>query len=291
MIRVLALSPALDITYEIEALDRGGINRPLATTAVAGGKSLNMARAARALGADVHAIVALGGLNGERVHRLLEADRVAMTVVELAAETRTCFSLVEADGGATSTDVYEVATGFASEEWASYAATVREAAPTAWTAVSGSVPTGVPGTELALLLAAARTNGTRVALDTSGPELVRLARECDLIKINRVEVSELIGDDVVDAAAGCAALHDLFGVDAVVTDGVNGGAALSAGTLIRLDAPEIVGRFPAGSGDSFFGGLLHGLDSGMTLENALGIARNAAERNARVPGQAVLAAL
>ena len=289
MISVLALSPAVDVTYELDRLELGEINRPSRTTTVAGGKALNAARAARALGAEVHVTVALGGLSGERVRRWLEADGVAATVVEIAAETRTCLSLVEAAGGATSTDVYESAARLDAQEWARFAGAVGAAAPSRWLAVSGSIPAGVPLDDFARVLIDARSRGTRIAIDTAGAALAHLAEHADLIKVNRAEVAELIGREMVDAAAACAALRERFGVDAVVTDGVRGSAASVGGEVRVLDAPHVVGRYPAGSGDSFFGGLLHGLDTGVPLDEALAMARDAAERNALVPGQGVLA--
>ncbi|WP_223624727.1 1-phosphofructokinase family hexose kinase [Microbacterium sp. EST19A] len=286
---MLALSPAVDVTYELDALVPGEINRPSRTTRVAGGKALNAARVARELGADVRATVALGGANGEWIRRRLEAADLPTTVVALAAETRTCLALVESDGGASSTDVYEPATGFAPDEWAHFADTVRTARAARWTAVSGSVPPGVPPIELAAVLAEMRARGSRIAVDTSGAALAQLAPQSDLVKVNRAEASELLGREMPDAASACTVLHGEFGVDAVVTDGVRGGMALYAGELHHLAPPRAVGRFPAGSGDSFFGGLLTGLDGDAPFAAALEIARDAAERNAQVPGQGVLA--
>lgn len=289
MIAMLALSPAVDVTYELDALVPGEINRPSRTTRVAGGKALNAARVARELGADVRVTVALGGANGEWIRRGLDAEDVPTTVIALAAETRTCLALVEVDGGASSTDVYEPATGFSADEWARFADTVRTARAARWTAVSGSIPPGVPPAELAALLTELRARGSRIAVDTSGAALAQLAPRCDVLKVNRAEASELLGREMPDAASACAALQAEFGVDAVVTDGVRGGAAIHAGELHPLAPPRAVGRFPAGSGDSFFGGLLTGLDGGAPFAAALEIARDAAERNAQVPGQGVLA--
>ncbi len=289
MISMLALSPAVDVTYELDALESGEINRPTRTTRVAGGKALNAARVARALGADVRVTVALGGANGEWIRGRLEAEDVPTTTIALAAETRTCLALVEALGGASSTDVYEPATGFSPEEWRGFADAVRTARAERWTAVSGSIPPGAPPAELAALLAEVRARGSRIAVDTSGPALAQLAPLSDLLKVNRAEASELLGRELPDAVSACEALHEQFGVDAVVTDGVRGGAGLYAGELHHLAPPRAVGRFPAGSGDSFFGGLLTGLDGGAPFAAALEIARDAAERNAQVPGQGVLA--
>ncbi|WP_435748945.1 1-phosphofructokinase family hexose kinase [Microbacterium sp. PMB16] len=288
VISMLALSPAVDVTHELDALIAGGINRPTRTTRVAGGKALNAARVARALGADLRVTLALGGANGEWIRRRLDGDDLPTTVIALAAETRTCLALVESDGGASSTDIYEPATGLAPDEWARFADTVRTSRAARWTAVSGSIPPGVPPAELAALLAELRARGSRIAVDTSGPALAQLATQTDLVKVNRAEASELLGREMPDAASACEALHRRFGVDAVVTDGVRGGTALFDGELHHLAPPRTVGRFPAGSGDSFFGGLLTGLDGGALFAAALEIARDAAERNAQVPGQGVL---
>ena len=74
MIIALALSASLDVTYEVDVLHLGDITRPVAVTRVAGGKALNVARAASALGADVHAVAALGGATGDGVSAMLAAD-------------------------------------------------------------------------------------------------------------------------------------------------------------------------------------------------------------------------
>lgn len=288
MICALAMSAALDVTYEVGMLVRGEINRPVATTVVAGGKALNMARVAHALGAEVHAIVALGGLTGERVREHLATDGVAMTVVRLVHETRTCFALVEAAGGATSTDVYERATAFDEVGWSAFAAAVRAVQRAEWVALSGSTPDGVPLGELAGLLRDARSRGSKIALDTSGAPLAALAPYADLIKLNLAEASDLVGINLRDAATACTMLREQCNADVVVTDGIRGGAALSPNGLVALAAPSAVGRFPAGSGDAFFGGLLCGLDYGLPLADALRGARDAAERNAQVPGQGIL---
>lgn len=286
---MLALSPAVDVTYELGALVPGEINRPSRVTRVAGGKALNAARVAGELGADVRVTVALGGASGEWIHRRLDADGVTATVISLAAETRTCLALVEADGGASSTDVYEAATVLSADEWTAFSDSVRTARTADWTAIAGSIPPGVPPDELAALLAEVRARGSQIAVDTSGASLALLAPESDLVKVNRAEAAELLGRDLADAASAAQTLHDRFGVDAVVTDGVRGGAASFSGELYRLAPPSSVGCFPAGSGDSFFGGLLAALSRGDGIPAALASARDAAERNAQMPGQGVLA--
>ncbi|HWD62358.1 MAG TPA: PfkB family carbohydrate kinase [Humibacter sp.] len=298
MIIALALSASLDVTYEVDVLHLGDITRPAAVTRVAGGKALNVARAASALGADVHAVAALGGATGDWVASMLADDGVTATVVPLSRVTRTCIAIVEAAGSATSTDVYEPATPLARDEWQAYASvtehTVADAVSrgtTPWVALSGSIPRGVPLDELGALLERLSAGGARIVVDGSGEGLRATIGAADLVKVNRREASELLGVAVTTAAEACRALRDRFRVDAVVTDGVVGSSALIGGVEGSAPAPGTFGRFPAGSGDAFLGGLLAAFGRGASPLEALTAASETGERNAMVPGQGRLVPL
>lgn len=291
MIVAVALSPSLDVTYEVGALRHGDITRPDRVTRVAGGKALNVARVARALGAEVRVIAALGGHTGAWIAEMLEADGIALDAVRLALPTRECLAIVEASGGSSSTDLYEIATPLRPEEWSAFAAAadaVAEAGPS-WIAVSGSLPAGVPVAEFAALLVRLREAGSRVAVDSSAEGLSSLGPVADLVKVNRAEATAVLDAPHLDARGAADALRARWGCDVVVTDGVRGGHALLAGADHPLAAPAEPGRFSAGSGDAFLGGLLASLDRGSGADAALDAAREAAERNARIPGQGLLA--
>jgi len=296
MIIPLAISASLDVTYEVDELRHGDITRPNAVTRVAGGKALNVARSAAALGAEVQAIVALGGPIGDWVRAMLADDGVSATVIPLRRVTRTCTAVVESAESTTSTDLYEPATALDVDEWDAYAAAVRtlvgEAValgPAPWVALSGSVPPGVPLQQLGALLGELRARGAHVVVDGSGDGLRATAPTAELIKVNRGEASELMETDFGSAADACRALRERFGADAVVTDGVAGSAALIGEVEAAVPAPRVRGRFPAGSGDSFLGGLLAAFERGEDARSALAAASDAGVRNALVPGQGRLA--
>jgi len=286
----LALSPSLDITYEVDELVHGGITRPIRVTRVAGGKALNVARVAKTLGADAHAVVALGGHIGAYIAELLDADGVPATVVPLAAGTRTCAAVVELGGGASSTDLYEPATPFSTAEWESFADVARTvvADHRPWVAVSGSLPAGVSADHVARLVSELRDAGARVAVDSSGDGLRALAPLADLVKVNRAEAEGLLGTEQPDAAAAARAMRDRLGCDVVVTDGIRPGCAMLGHAEVTIPAPATAGRFSAGSGDAFLGGLLTAFDRGDSPEDAVALATSAAERNAQVAGQGVI---
>ena len=293
MIIALALSPSLDVTYEVDELRRGDISRPTRVTHVAGGKALNVARVATALGADALAIAALGGRSGAWVSDLLTADGVASCVVPIRRNTRTCIAIVEGRGAPSSTDVYEPASALDPAEWVAFADAALEASSASGSptrlVLSGSLPQGAPAGEVADLLDRCRRAGAWLAVDGSGEGLRATAAHADLLKVNRSEANEFLRADH-DAEGAAVEIRTRLGADVVVTDGIRGGFAIIGDDPVALDPPVRRGRFSAGSGDAFLGGLLAALERGAGGTAALGAASDAAERNALCPGQGVLAA-
>lgn len=298
MIRWLALSPSVDITWEVPELARGGITRPTATVRVAGGKALNAARAARQLGAAVAALVPLGGAGGVIIARELGRDGIEVDIVPIENETRMCASIVETLAGSPeSTDLYEPATLLSEREQHELLRRLADWSrrPAGVVALSGSVPQGVDVTAIARVLHDLRDAGHRIALDSSGEGLRQLVGVVDLVKINRLEAEELLGTARGSAAAACAAIADLFDVDVIVTDGVRGSAALFGHVATAVPMTERAGIFAVGSGDSYFASVLVDLDRDgrpttvEALDAMLGRAARVAARNAAVPGPGRLA--
>ena len=285
MITCLGLSPSLDVTYLVDALDPGEIHRPYRVVRLPGGKSLNTARAAAALGGDVVAISPLGGFSGELIGRALEAEGVRTQLIRVDRETRSCVSVFD-EAAEHLTEFYEPAADMTGIEWAGLAEAVENIAA-GWLALSGSVPPE-RARDLADLLARAAARGIRVAVDTHG-EPLRVILDTfapRIVKLNRAEAAELLFDEDDDAIGLARRLLSRAGVS-IVTDGSSGAVLASADGCLRAAPPER-GRFTVGSGDCFFGGLLVALDRGASPGDALALATAAAAANTIEPGAAVL---
>ena len=102
----VAANPSIDRLYELDELTVGEIHRPATTTAVPGGKGLNAARAAAALGGDVTAVAIVGGRSGDWIVDRLAALALDVRAIRVAGETRTCISILDRSSGAL-TEVYE----------------------------------------------------------------------------------------------------------------------------------------------------------------------------------------
>jgi fructose-1-phosphate kinase PfkB-like protein len=266
MITVLSPSPALDVTYLLDEIVVGGIHRPRRVLRQAGGKGLNLARAAAVLGSRVRVIAPLGGRIGELVAELAAGEGLDLEIVRVEEETRMCVSALTDDAAAT--EFYEPAP----------AAGLRDPGSLGWTVLAGSLPADG---ELP------RLSG-QVAIDSSGPRLGELleATRPAVLKINVDEASELLGGS--GSPSGLArTLHERTGAAVVLTAGSEGAVAVDAVGAWRAAPDPQPGRFAIGSGDSFLAGLLVALDAGAALPAALHDASAAGSANTRAPGGGV----
>ncbi|CAN5280558.1 1-phosphofructokinase family hexose kinase [soil metagenome] len=286
MITCLALSPSLDVTYLLPALVPGEIHRPRTVLRHAGGKALNVARAASVLGGDARAIAALGGRVGQLVGDLLGASGVAFSAVECDDETRSCLT-VAADDADGLTEFYEPAGALSDETLRRVADLVARVPAGERIVLAGSVPP----LDLDLLVDLLR--GRRLVVDTHGVALAAFldGASPELVKVNRSEAAALAalpGDAPLESLAD--ALRQRSGGTVVITDGTAGSLALDEHGAYRVSPDPVHGRYPVGSGDSFLAGLLVGLERGDALPDALLLAAASGSANAQGPGAAVFTA-
>ncbi|MHC5794568.1 1-phosphofructokinase family hexose kinase [Lacisediminihabitans sp. FW035] len=291
MISFVSLSPSVDVTYLVDEFFEGGTFRPTGVFRAAGGKALNAARAARVVGASVRAVAVLGGSAGEFIRRDLASAGVPLDAVEAVAETRTCVSIASAASGLLS-ELYEHPSAVSSGELSTLRSLLGMPAAAGWWAISGGMPPTVAVDELAGLVRLGHSLGQTVAIDSHGAALAAaLDARPDLVKVNRREAAELLGLDTATEVFDLALrIRSETGGRVVITDGAEGSVAVDGSSRWRATWTGAIGRFPVGSGDSYLGGLLAGLDRGDPFDEALRLAAGAATANALVPGAGVFAA-
>lgn len=287
MITVAGYSPSLDVTYVVDSLIEGEIHRPETVLRCAGGKALNMARAAATLGAQTCVVGILGGHTGRFIAETLAASGVEVREVDGGLETRTCVSVAAEDSPAL-TEIYEHATPVSAEVWATFVEELTDTLSTrsGWLSVSGSVPRGLPADAVGGLVEIAESMGIRTAVDTHGFALPgALDARPDLVKVNRAEAAELLVRPLEsDLVTMARAIAERTGGTVVLTDGHDGSVAVRGPEAWSVHAPNVRGRYPVGSGDSYLGGLVHSLDAGADLPDALRTAAASGIANAMVPG-------
>lgn len=286
MILLVGPNPAIDRSAVVERLADDRVLRPTSVTVQAGGKALNVARAARSLGANVMTTGICGGHAGRWLVDAAQREGLNPRFVQVDQETRTTYVVV--DGRGRSISVYEpsaITEGAAFE--ALLALVERELLPVVdQLVVAGSVPMGLGPETMGQLVEAGHAVGRSVLLDTSGRALVvGLSARPDTAKVSLSEVIEAglvrSGASIEDAASALVGAGAGIGI---VTDGPRGSAASDGRDRWRVAAPRIDAVDPIGSGDAFTAGLVVGASAGRPLEDRLAWATAAGAANAITVG-------
>ena len=289
----IAPNPSIDRQYDLDRLRIGAINRPLGETRVAGGKGLNVARAAAALGADVTAIALLAGHAGRWIADALADEGIRTRPAWCDGETRSCFAIHDGEDDSL-TELNEAGPTVDAAAWEGFVDTLRaELFDVAVGAIglvtlSGSLPPGAPVDGVAQLVAATGAAGVPIAVDCSGEPLRRaLTERPTIVKLNVAEAAATLAGAESGGTAELMALslaRELTvrtGGTTIVTLGLDGAvAAAPDGRLVRVSAPPLRGRYPVGSGDAFMAGVATALLRGDSFDAMLRLGAAAATANA-----------
>lgn len=256
----------LDITIRIARLIPGTIARSSHTETAAGSKGVNVARAARTLGAAPILAGFLPDDDGARFVTLLGREGTPLLPVAVPGVLRIASILLADDGQVT------VINGRGPEvdesRWAAFVDTVTDGLTGQDVLIcTGSLPPGVPDDAYRQLSRVARRAGLPVVVDAA-PAVLAAALPAlpDLVSPNLSEAEGLLfgrqgeqvheeGDDIPGRAVKAAtALHDAGAIRAVVTAGAAGAALVTRNGSWWLPAAPVRVINPIGAGDCFTAG-------------------------------------
>ena len=183
----------IDRTATLPELRPGEVLRFERIVVTPGGKGLNVARAARALGVEALLVGFVPGETGRAGAGMIGREGVALRAVPCGGELRSTAIVMER-GGRT-TVLNEPGPRISADEWAAYEAAIAdEIAGHGVLVCSGSVPPGSPVDAYARLTAVAAGAGRRCVVDAAGTTLARaLAAHPDVVCPNVIEAEEALG--------------------------------------------------------------------------------------------------
>jgi len=285
MILCVTPNPAVDRTARVDRVTLGAVLRPTEVIVLPGGKGINVARAAKTLGALVTTTGFAGGHAGRWLVEALDADGLNPRFVPMPGETRTTY--VTLDAGGRSVLVYEPGAAVSEAEVEALLALLVTGllASATWAAICGSPPVGMRPDGYRALVEASHAAGRPCLVDVGGPALeAALAAGPDLVKVSRDEAGSALRTRSVDAASAARSLVARGAALAVVTDGPRGAAAADGRATWDVEVPAIRAVDAIGSGDAFAAGLLVALDSGRSTDEALAFGAAAGTANAETLG-------
>ncbi len=281
-------NPALDHTLVVPSFKQGYVLRAQSSLSVAGGKGLNVARAAQILGAKTRSFCFLGGRTGNTIAELAQQEALDGSWTWIDGETRTC--VIVADGGTgEATVINEQGPSVNSAEWTKLnQSVINDLNDATDVCFSGSLPPNSPLEMFVELVKSVRDTGKRVWVDTSNAPLHAVLDISGItIKINGDEAGEILGKTVNTPQLAVSAALELQqrGTGNVVITLGKDGAVMFDGTGHWWAKPPVIQvKDPIGSGDSFLAGLVTAVAAGLTAEVALKHAVAAGAANATTVG-------
>ena len=250
-------NPALDRTLTVPGFTPGGISRTGDVLLAAGGKGLNVARAARTLGVEVWCLGILAGHTGRLFADLAEDEGLPSAWTWGDGETRVCTIIVSEDGA---TVVNEQGLPLHPELWQRFTADVlAHTDEVDVVCVSGSYPPGISAENVAQWFRALADSGKHVWIDSSGMALGAALETSGInIKVNGDEIGAALGcsaSDVTSAADAAFQARQRTGGAVVVTLGKLGAVMVTAEGRYTAHPPDIPITSDVGSGDSFLAAL------------------------------------
>jgi 6-phosphofructokinase 2 len=281
-ILTLTLNPALDMASDVPEIIAGQKLRCTDPQLDPGGGGLNVSRAIRALGGDSLALVAIGGLTGDRLAGLIRGAGVTFLSILGPGETRQSLTVTEEKTGKQYRFMLPGPVWGEAERARVFTLLRATARPDGFSIISGSQPPGVPVDFPAQL--AESMPGSRVVLDTSGKPLVEAVRHpilgLEVLRMDAEEAESLTGHalhsraDTADFAQKLA--RDGVAKKVVVARGADGNVLATVDRRIFSPAPKVRVKSTVGAGDSFVAALVLAMARGQSDDEALAMGAAAA---------------
>lgn len=259
-IAVLALNPAVDITYVVPQLLADQKVTATKTYYHPGGNGINVARTLAELGVPVRCCSVIGGQGGEMFLRLLgDSLGDGHHYVEVNGETRINSTLLQKQPRSQ----YEVDSGgptIPAQVLERIIDCFLENCTDSIAVLTGSTPPGVPDTTYAELIEAIRGQGGSVVLDAHGRVLKNaLEAKPYLLRTNRYVLEMTVKQRLksIEAVAQAARKIQLSGTEYVcISLGKKGAVLVDSHGSFHCTAPKVRVYSTVGCGDAMVAGMI-----------------------------------
>jgi tagatose 6-phosphate kinase len=294
LLMIVCVSPNLNIerTWVIPNFQIGGVFRAKHEIVRPSGKGINVAYAVHQLGEEVLGMGFAAGHTGQLFVEMFERDGLKGCWTWVKGEIRGGVTLYDPESDSDATLLSGPGMTVDEQDWERFSDDLLAQADAArLVSFSGSLPPGTPPASFTAAIRRLRGAGKQVWVDCSDWALMAaLDAPPSGLKINAAEAGELQGAVIVNRqdALQAALAFQQRGIDrVVVTMGQQGAVLVSGAEHWYVNAPAVDHPISSvGSGDSFLGGLLVGLQRGLDEPECLRMAAAAGGANTQTLGAA-----
>ncbi|WP_305807864.1 1-phosphofructokinase, partial [Staphylococcus epidermidis] len=245
-----------------------GLNRAQDTNKFAGGKGINVSRVLKTLGVDSTALGFAGGFPGDFIAQTLKDSDIHTNFVQVEEDTRINVKLKTGQ----ETEVNAQGPNVTEAQFQSLLNQIKETSDKDTVIVAGSVPKSIPSDAYAQIAKITRQTGAQLVVDAE-KDLVETVLEYQplFIKPNKDELEVMFNTSVKndeDVIKYAKQILEKGAQSVIVSLGGDGAIYVDHQQSIKAVNPtgEVINT--VGSGDSTVAGMVAGLATGLSVQDA-----------------------
>lgn len=268
MIYTVTFNPSIDYIMFTDGFELKGLNRARETYKFAGGKGINVSRVLKTLDVSSTALEFAGGFPGEFISSILEQSDINTEFIKVNEDTRINVKLKSGD----ETEINAPGPNVTSDQFEALLNQIRHTSKEDTVIVAGSVPKSIPSDAYAQIAKITQETGAKLVVDAER-DLVNTVLEYHplFIKPNKDELEEMFDVTIKsdqDVVKYGREIVKNGSQSVIISLGGDGAIYVDETRSIKAQNPkgEVVNT--VGSGDSTVAGMVAGLESGLSLEEA-----------------------
>lgn len=268
MIYTVTFNPSIDYVMFVEDFKIDGLNRAQDTNKFAGGKGINVSRVLKTLGVDSTALGFAGGFPGDFIAQTLKDSDIHTDFVQVDEDTRINVKLKTGQ----ETEVNAQGPNVTDAQFQSLLNQIKETTDNDTVIVAGSVPKSIPSDAYAQIAKITKQTGAQLVVDAE-KDLVESVLEYQplFIKPNKDELEVMFNTSVKsdeDVIKYAKQILDKGAQSVIVSLGGDGAIYVDRQQSIKAVNPKGKVINTVGSGDSTVAGMVAGLATGLSVQDA-----------------------
>ncbi|PTI14990.1 1-phosphofructokinase [Staphylococcus warneri] len=268
MIYTVTFNPSIDYVMFVDDFKIDGLNRAQDTNKFAGGKGINVSRVLKTLGVDSTALGFAGGFPGDFIAQTLKDSDIHTDFIQVDEDTRINVKLKTGQ----ETEVNAQGPNVTEAQFQSLLNQIKETSDKDTVIVAGSVPKSIPSDAYAQIAKITRQTGAQLVVDAE-KDLVETVLEYQplFIKPNKDELEVMFNTSVKndeDVIKYAKQILEKGAQSVIVSLGGDGAIYVDHQQSIKAVNPtgEVINT--VGSGDSTVAGMVAGLATGLSVQDA-----------------------
>ena len=268
MIYTVTFNPSIDYVMFVDDFKIDGLNRAQDTNKFAGGKGINVSRVLKTLGVDSTALGFAGGFPGDFIAQTLKDSDIHTDFVQVDEDTRINVKLKTGQ----ETEVNAQGPNVTDAQFQSLLNQIKETSDKDTVIVAGSVPKSIPSDAYAQIAKITRQTGAQLVVDAE-KDLVETVLEYQplFIKPNKDELEVMFNTSVKndeDVIKYAKQILEKGAQSVIVSLGGDGAIYVDHQQSIKAVNPKGEVINTVGSGDSTVAGMVAGLATGLSVQDA-----------------------